>query len=70
MTAALIERKRSNVAVQNSDTLRKFRAEIDQWIEPQQQVENPLGPGGTAPLDPQSLERLRSLGYIGGKTTK
>ncbi len=56
-----------NVAAQHPEIASRFRAEIDRWIEGQKQVRKLLGPGGTATLDQQSIERLRSLGYLGGK---
>jgi arylsulfatase A-like enzyme len=59
-----------NVAANQPERTTQLRAEIDQWIEGQKQVRKLVGPGGTTTLDPQSLERLRSLGYLGGKAEK
>ena len=59
-----------NLAAQHPDIVAGFRAEMTQWIEGQKQVRKLLGPGGTATLDPESLRRLRSLGYLGGKESK
>jgi arylsulfatase A-like enzyme len=58
----------NNVAAQNPQVIEKFMPEIRQWIDGQQQVSKMLGPGGKSTLDAQTIERLRSLGYIGGAT--
>jgi hypothetical protein len=56
-----------DVAAQHPEVTRQFRAEIERWIDGQRQVRKLVGPGGTTTLDPESIERLRSLGYLGGK---
>ncbi len=43
------------------------KAEVLAWIEQQKQVRKQLGPGAQSKIDTQNLERLRSLGYLGGK---
>ena len=58
---------RHDIAAANPDVARKLRGEIVQWMEAQQSVKKRLGPGGKTQLDTQTLERLRSLGYLGGK---
>ena len=58
---------RHDVAAAHPDVARKLRGEIVQWMEAQQAVKKRLGPGGKTQLDTQTLERLRSLGYLGGK---
>lgn len=60
-------RDSKNVAAQHPEAVARLMADVTQWIEGQKQVRKLLGPGGTATLDPQALERLRSLGYLGGK---
>ena len=60
----------TNVAAQNPDVVKKLRAEIDQWLKVQDQIRKLLGPGGETTLDRQSIERLRSLGYLGGKPSQ
>ena len=60
----------TNVAAQNPDVVKKLRAEIDRWMKAQDQIKKLLGPGGTTTLDKQSIERLRSLGYLGGKSSQ
>lgn len=57
-----------NVAEQNPRVVERFMPGIREWIEGQQQVSKMLGPGGQSTLDAQTIERLRSLGYIGGAT--
>ncbi|HSB13977.1 MAG TPA: sulfatase [Bryobacteraceae bacterium] len=60
----------TNVASRNSGVAQKLRAEIDQWLKAQDQIRKLLGPGGETTLDRQSIERLRSLGYLGGKPSQ
>jgi hypothetical protein len=42
-------------------------AGISAWLDAQKQVRGVLGRGGKAALDQNTMDRLRSLGYIGGK---
>jgi len=56
----------TNVVGQQSQMAAKHLAEVKQWIEAQKQVRALLGPAGKTRMDPQTIERLRSLGYIGG----
>ncbi|MCW5977080.1 MAG: sulfatase [Bryobacteraceae bacterium] len=60
----------SNVAAANPEVVTKLRNELDAWIAAQEEVKKMVGPGGKSKLDPQSLERLRTLGYIGGSAPK
>ena len=46
--------------------LNQVRNQLTEWVDVQKQVRKQLGPGGTSQLDTQTLERLRSLGYVGG----
>ncbi len=41
-------------------------AALVQWIDAQNKIRNIIGHTGTTPLDRKTLERLRSLGYLGG----
>lgn len=59
---------RNNVAAKQPQVVERLMPEIHQWIDGQQQVSKLLGPGGESTLDAQTIERLRSLGYIGGST--
>lgn len=61
---------RNDVAAQHPDIAAKMKGEVDQWIGAQKQVKLKLGPGGSRPLDTQTIERLRSLGYLAGKDEK
>ena len=42
-----------------------FQPQIIKWVDVQKQVRKQLGPSGTNKMDMQTLERLRSLGYVG-----
>jgi arylsulfatase A-like enzyme len=59
-----------NVAAQHPQEVERLMVEVNQWIEAQKQVRKLVGPGGKTTLGPQAIERLRSLGYLGGKTTE
>ena len=59
-----------NLAAQRPDLVKRQLAEIQQWIEAQKQIRLHLGGAGQSTLDPQALDRLRSLGYIGGKVQR
>ena len=41
--------------------------EIGKWMNAQQQIRSFLGHGAKATMDQQTLDQLRSLGYLGGK---
>lgn len=56
----------NDLASQWQDLAGKFQSQVADWIDVQKQVRKQLGPGGTSKMDPQTLERLRSLGYVGG----
>lgn len=56
-----------DVAASHPDLTGKFKVQIDGWVEAQRLVRKQLGPRGTTKIDTQMLERLRSLGYLGGK---
>jgi arylsulfatase A-like enzyme len=60
----------ANVAAGRPEQAKRMMAEVNQWIDAQKQVKIMLGPRGTTTLDPQTIERLRSLGYLGGAPTK
>jgi len=63
-------RETKNLAAQHPEVVARLMADVTQWIEGQKQVRKLLGPGGKAALDVQTLERLRSLGYLGGKSAR
>ncbi len=57
---------RQDVASQNPEVVKKLMAGVNDWIGGQEEVRAALGSLGTSTLDAATLERLRSLGYIGG----
>jgi arylsulfatase A-like enzyme len=57
---------RKNIASQKPELVNKMTPQITEWVDVQKQVRRQLGPGGTSKMDAQTLERLRSLGYLGG----
>jgi arylsulfatase A-like enzyme len=59
--------ERTDVAAAHPDLTVKLKDGIIRWMETQQAVKKRLGPRGTTRLDTETLERLRSLGYLGGK---
>lgn len=57
----------TNVAVQNPQLVRRMVTDIGQWMEKQRQVRSALGHGVKAAMDQETVQKLRSLGYLGGK---
>jgi hypothetical protein len=60
--------EKNDLASRSPEEVKRLMAEIRQWLDAQNEVRKLLGAGGKSKLDPQAIERLRSLGYIGGKT--
>jgi hypothetical protein len=56
-----------NIATQHSVEVNRMVSEIGTWMDTQRQVRAALGRGAKATLDQQTLDQLRSLGYLGGK---
>ena len=56
-----------NVAAQNPSEVAGMMARMGAWVEAQKQIRSALGPGVRAPLDQKTMDRLRSLGYLGAK---
>ena len=56
-----------DVAPGHAEVVRKLKAGILAWMETQKQVRKRLGPSGRTKIDTETLDRLRSLGYLGGK---
>lgn len=56
-----------NVAARNPAQVDKKVTEIGKWMAAQKLIRSALGNGGKATLDRQTVDRLRSLGYLGGK---
>ena len=42
-------------------------AEIGKWLDAQKQIRSFLGHGVKAAMDAETVKKLRSLGYLGGK---
>ncbi len=58
--------EKQNVAGRFPEEAARLAEEIRRWIAAQDQVRPLIGRGQPASLDPKAIERLRSLGYIGG----
>jgi len=56
-----------NVAGEHVQDVERIMAELGKWVDAQKQIRNVLGKGARSVLDQQTLDQLRSLGYIGGK---
>ena len=56
-----------NVAGAHPEDVERMMAELGKWVDAQKQLRAVLGKGAPSTLDRQTLEQLRSLGYIGGK---
>ena len=55
-----------NVAGQYPKEVERLMTQIGQWINAQNRLRVVLGHGGTTMLDQQTIQQLRSLGYLGG----
>ncbi len=60
--------ERHDVSAQHSHEVEEMIATLAQWIDGQNKVRGIIGHTGTSRLDQQTLERLRSLGYLGGSS--
>ena len=58
--------EKNNLAAQRPREVERLMAEIGQWIDAQKQIRAVLGRGEKSTLDQQTIEQLRSLGYLGG----
>ncbi|MDQ2774046.1 MAG: sulfatase-like hydrolase/transferase [Acidobacteriota bacterium] len=58
--------EKHDVADQHPDEVEKDIATLVEWIDAQNKLRAIVGHTGTSQLDERTLERLRSLGYIGG----
>jgi choline-sulfatase len=57
---------RNDLAPHQKETTGKLTHQVAEWVDVQKQIRKQLGPGGTSKIDARTLERLRSLGYVGG----
>ena len=56
----------TNVAARNPAEVDRIMTELGKWMAAQKLIRDALGHGAKATLDQQTLDRLRSLGYLGG----
>ena len=57
----------SNVAARHPQEVDRMMAGIGAWMDAQKQIRSTLGRAGKAAVDQNTMDRLRSLGYLGGK---
>ena len=57
----------SNVAARHPREVDRMMGGVGAWLAAQKHMRSALGGGAKAPLDPATMDRLRSLGYLGGK---
>jgi hypothetical protein len=60
--------ERHDVSAQHLQQVEEVVSRLAQWIEAQNNVRSIIGHTGRSQLDQQTLERLRSLGYLGGSS--
>jgi arylsulfatase A-like enzyme len=60
-------RDTKNVSAQNPQDVDRMMTELGKWMTAQQQIRSILGHGAKAAMDQQTLDQLRSLGYLGGR---
>lgn len=60
-------RDTKNVSAQNPPDVDRMMTEIGKWMTAQQRIRSILGHGAKATMDQQTLDQLRSLGYLGGR---
>ena len=59
-------RESKNIAAEHPQDVERMMTEVGKWMEAQKVIRSSLAQGTKATMDPKTLERLRSLGYIGG----
>jgi hypothetical protein len=59
--------EQKNVAAEHPQEVDRMMTEIGKWLDAEKQIKSFLGRGAKAAMDQQTLDQLRSLGYIGGK---
>jgi arylsulfatase A-like enzyme len=58
--------EQKNVAAEHPHEVESLMNEVGKWIDAQNKVRVVLGHGGKSTLDQQTIDQLRSLGYLGG----
>jgi arylsulfatase A-like enzyme len=59
--------EQKNVAADHPQEVDRMMTEIGKWLDAEKQLKSLLGRGAKATLDRETLEKLRSLGYLGGR---
>ena len=57
---------RSDQVSEHAEEVARLVDEVQEWIAAQAEVRQIAGAGGKSTMDAATLERLRSLGYVGG----
>ena len=60
--------EKDNVAPAHPREVEHFMADVGKWIDAQNKIRVVLGHGASSQLDQQTIQQLRSLGYLGGQT--
>ena len=60
--------EQKNVAAEHPREVDSMMNEIGKWIDAQNKIRVVLGHGGKSTMDQQTIDQLRSLGYLGGST--
>ena len=60
--------EQKNVAAEHPHEVETMMNEVGKWIDAQNKVRVVLGHGGKSTLDQQTIDQLRSLGYLGGSS--
>jgi hypothetical protein len=55
-----------DIAKEHPQEVERMMAEIGKWMEAEKLIKKSLTQGPKAAMDAKTLERLRSLGYLGG----
>ena len=58
--------ERHDVSGEHPDLIQERTAALSQWIQAQNKIRSLVGHPGQSSLDQQTIDRLRSLGYLGG----
>ncbi len=60
--------ERHDVSAEHGHEVKGFVATLGEWIDAQNKVRQIIGHTGTSRLDQETLDQLRSLGYLGGSS--
>lgn len=59
--------EKTNIAAEHPHEVEQRMTAVGAWLDAQKQIRIALGKGGKAAFDKETMDRLRSLGYLGGK---